>query len=122
MQVAQQDNGRTSAELTLMLYGWQGESTTFTHLKHCLPHRSAARITMVDKSARLVSRAATYLTPRTAGGSGMSRAGSISRPSVSVAGSFMYDDGASTASMPIPAGRANTPPHPASAYRRHHMQ
>ena len=106
-----------------MLYGWQGDSTTYTHLKYCLPHRSASRITMVDKSARLVSRAATYLTPRAGGGlSGMSRAGSVSRPSVGVAGSFMYDDGASTASLPIPAGRAGTPPHPATVYRRNHVQ
>jgi hypothetical protein len=102
VQITQNDNGWSSAQLTLILYGWDGKGTRFSNLVYCLPHTRAPRVTFVDKSTRLVSRAASFLTP-TPRGTGVhgspSQAGSLGRKSYRGAGdSSTFDDAVSTGS------------------------
>ena len=75
VQVTQHDDGWSSAQLTLLLYGWDGRDDSLANLLYCLPFaRAAPRVTLADKSARLVTRAAGLVTPRPGGG-GASTAG-----------------------------------------------
>jgi hypothetical protein len=78
-QVTQHDCSWSSAQLTLLLYGWDGADASFATLMYCLPHRGAGRVTLADKSVRMVSRAVNVVTPRhNGGGSGSGRSPSKS--------------------------------------------
>jgi hypothetical protein len=86
LQVTQHDNGWSSAQLTLLLYGWDGADDSLAALMYELPFRAAPRVTLMDKSARLVSRAASLVTPRGGGAGGSptksAASGSLSRRSM----------------------------------------
>lgn len=101
MQVTEHDNGRSSAEVTLILYGWDGQDTSLGTLMHGLPHRNAPRVTLVDKSTRLVNRAASFLTPRGSAAVARSTLGRRSRGGASSVG----DDASSVRS----AGSGSAP-------------
>ena len=106
-QVTQHDNGWSSAQLTLLLYGWDGADDSLATLMYDLPFRGAPRVTFIDKSARLVSRAASLVTPRGGAGSSPTKSASSSlgrrstrsaRTSAFDADSSAFDDASSTRS------------------------
>jgi hypothetical protein len=97
MQITQQPAGqKSSAELTLLLYGWDGDDTSFAGIMHRLPFAGAAKVTLAGQSSRLVSRAATFLTPRAT-----PRSARLRRQNTTPSGVSMMDDMTSVASMPV---------------------
>eukprot|EP00892_Ulva_mutabilis_P008683 jgi/Ulvmu1/6187/UM028_0043.1 len=82
---------KSSAELTLLLYGWDGQDTKLSSLMYGLPHHDA-KWTIATHSTRLVGRATSMLAPRTT----PPRAGRLSRHSAGV----NFDDSSSVLSMP----------------------
>lgn len=107
VQVTSHDNGYSSAEITLILYGWDGQDDSLGTLMHGLPHRNAPRISFVDKSSLLVSRAASLLTPRMGSSS---RGARSSGSAVSTGGrSTVFHDDTSSMLSGVSASLASTP-------------
>lgn len=100
MQITHKVTGqKSSAELTLLLYGWDGVDTSFVTITQRLPLAGAGRVTVAGQSARFVSRAATFLTPRATPRGTPPRSARVRRQNTNATGMSM-DDMASMSSMP----------------------
>lgn len=101
LQITHKATGqKSSAELTLLLYGWDGNDTSFVTITQRLPLAGVGRVTVAGQSARFVSRAATFLTPRTTPRATPPRSARLKRQNTTATGMSM-DDMASVSSMPV---------------------
>lgn len=92
MQIVQSTAGqKSSAELTLLLYGWDGQDTKLSSLLLGLPYQDS-KWTIAKQSTRLVGRATSMLAPRTT----PPRSSRLSRQSAGM----NFDDASSSMSLP----------------------